>query len=288
MYRLKKRAIIVVMLALQSIFNAYSQEKEPVRYTDSNKGKVFFSWGGNRANFSTSDITFTGEDYNFTLSNVRARDKPKGYHIDYINPVNLTIPQTNAKIGYFISDKYAVSLALDHMKYVANQNQIVSINGEINLLEEEAGSLFNNTYNNDFIQLTDNFLRFEHTDGLNYIHAEILRYDDISSLFKIRNTDIFQLKLVEGFGGGVLYPKTNATLFSRQRADEFHVSGYGLSANLGLNFLFFKYFFMQLDLTGGYIDLGDIRTTLNSNDRASQNFFFLQRIVKFGGIFRLK
>jgi hypothetical protein len=27
------------------------------------------------------------EDYNFTIENMVAHDKPKGWHVDYINPV---------------------------------------------------------------------------------------------------------------------------------------------------------------------------------------------------------
>ena len=87
------------------------------------------------------------------------------------------------------------------------------------------------------------------------------RMDDISKLFKIRNTDIFQVNLTEGVGGGVLFPRTNATLLSKERNDEFHVSGYGMSVKGGINFTFFKHFFIQGELKGGYIDLPDIRTT---------------------------
>jgi hypothetical protein len=34
--------------------------------------------------FYKSDITFKGNNYNFTLENAAAQDKPKGWHIDYI------------------------------------------------------------------------------------------------------------------------------------------------------------------------------------------------------------
>jgi hypothetical protein len=47
---------------------------------------------------------------------------------------------------------------------------------------------------------------YEHTDGLNYINTEFSRHDDISSLFKIQNTDKIQINLTEGVGVGLLYP----------------------------------------------------------------------------------
>ncbi|AUS05868.1 hypothetical protein [Pseudotamlana carrageenivorans] len=265
----------------------FGQDTKPIKYTASNKGKIFFSWGGNRESFSKSDISFKGKNYNFTIKDVTAKDKPKGWHIDYINPTRLTIPQTNAKVGYFISDNYTVSIGVDHMKYVMDRNRTRTIDGYIYLPDTELGSAFNGTYNNEVVFVSEDFLKFEHTNGLNYVYAEFARYDDISKLFNIRNTDKFQINITEGLAGGALYPKTNTTLLKKERYDEFHVAGYGFSAHAGLNLTFFKYFFMQLDLKGGFINMPDIRTTSNTAESASQHFFYLQRVIVFGGIFRI-
>jgi hypothetical protein len=84
-----------------------------------------------------------------------------------------------------------------------------------------------------------------------------------------------------------LYPRTNAKVFNKDRYDEFHISGYGISAKAGLNFTFFKYFFIQTELKAGYINMPDIRTTYDPIDRASQHFLFFQKVIAVGGIFRL-
>ena len=77
------RKIVYLTLLLSFVLNkTYSQEQEPDKYTASNKGKIFVYWGGNRGNFTDSDITFKGKNYNFRLNDVVSRDKPKGYHID--------------------------------------------------------------------------------------------------------------------------------------------------------------------------------------------------------------
>jgi hypothetical protein len=280
---------LLIVFFLYFFSYSFGQEIKPKNeiYTKNNKGKVFIYWGGNRGDFSKSDISFRGNGYNFSLKNVVAHDKPKGYHIDYINPTRMTIPQTNFRIGYFVSNHYSVSLGLDHMKYVLTQNQTSNISGFINLPETENGSVFNGEYVDDNITLTKDFIIFEHTDGLNYINTEIARVDDISNLFNIHNTDIFQINLTEGVSGGLLLPKTNSTLLSKERNDNFHISGYGLSAKAGLNLTFCKHFFIQGDIKGGYINMNDIRTTRFTEDRASQSFFFLERIIVLGGIFRI-
>ena len=140
---------------------------------------------------------------------------------------------------------------------------------------------------NGQILLTEDFLTFEHTDGLNYINTEFCRVDDISKWFNLPNTDKFQINITEGVGAGFLYPKTNAKLLGNERHDDFHISGYGVSAKAGLNFTFFKHFFLEAELKGGYIDMNDIRTTKNNSDKASQHFLFFQRIIAIGGIFKI-
>lgn len=269
--------------------NVYSQEQpvNPTKYTAHNKGKMYIFWGGNRESYSSSDIHFKGDDYDFTLYDVQAHDKPKGWHIDYINPARMTIPQTNLRIGYFINDHYNISIGFDHMKYVMTQDQIARIGGVVGNSYPNYAGVYLPSGNNT-IDLTDgSFLEFEHTDGLNYVNTEFCRVDDISKLFKIRNTDKFQINITEGVGAGILYPKTNSKLLGKERHDDFHVSGFGISAKVGLNFTFFKYFFIQTELKGGYINMNDIRTTNDPADSASQHFLFLQRIIAFGGIFSL-
>ena len=268
------------------IFSQYSFSQEtvenPEKYTAHNKGKFYIFWGGNRESFSKSDIRFKGADYDFTLHNVSAHDKPKGFHIDYFNPARMTIPQTNLRIGYFISDHYNISIGFDHMKYVMYNDRRVSYSGYY----PNPGTYNENPANGE-LTLDEDFLLFEHTDGLNYVNTEISRVDDISKLFRIGNTDKIQVNITEGIGGGFLYPKTNTTLLGKDRYDEFNIAGYGVSAKVGLNVTFFKYFFIQTELKGGYIEMNNIRTTQDKADSAEQNFWFLQRILTVGGIFRI-
>ncbi len=282
------KKIVSLLIALLSLTSLAQTENlvdltiQSEKYTAHNKGKFFFYWGGNRGYYSTSDIRFTGADYDFTLENASAHDRPKGYHIDYINPSKMTIPQTNFRLGYFFNDHYNISVGVDHMKYVMSQNKVVSYSG--NYPNE---GTFGESLPGNEVLLTDKFLTFEHTDGLNYINSEITRVDDISKWFNLPNTDKFQINLSEGFGAGVILPKTNTKLFTKERYDEFHLSGFGISAKAGLTFTFYKHFFIQTELKTGYIEMNDIRTTYSKADKAQQNFWFLQSTIAFGGIFKI-
>jgi hypothetical protein len=264
--------------------SVFSQEtiKSQDKYTSHNKGKFFVSWGGNRDSYSKSDITFKGTDYNFTIYDVTAHDKPKGWHVDYINPGRMTIPQTNFRMGYFVNDHYSVAIGVDHMKYVMNQDIIVRYTGNYpNRYSYAEG------FGDHLVRLTESFLTFEHTDGLNYVNTEVSRHDDISKIFNIKDTDKIQVNLTEGIGAGFLFPKTNAKVFNKERHDDFHVAGYGASVKAGLNVTFFKHFYIQTEVKGGYINMPDIQTTFSDTDSASQEFFFFQKIIAVGGLFRI-
>lgn len=279
--------LVIVLLSISSFAQTENLVDLPIqseKYTAHNKGKFFAYWGWNKAFYSKSDIHFTGSNYDFTIHDVMAHNRPKGIHIDYINPTRVTIPQTNVRIGYFISDKYSVSIGYEHMKYVMDNFKVVPISG---YYPNQNDNNFGEYVNGSEVNLTPEFLAFEHTDGLNYINTEISRMDDISKLFHLPNTDKVQINVTEGIGGGILYPKTNAKVFDKERHDEFHLSGYGLSAKAGLNITFFKYFFVQSEIKAGYINMNDIRTTYSNTDKAEQQFWFVQPMIVFGGIFRL-
>ena len=76
-------------------------------------------------------------------------------------------------------------------------------------------------------------------------------------------------------------------MLEKERHDDFHISGYGLSIGAGLNITFLKHFFIQADLKGGYINMPNVKISTSSLDGASQDFFFLQNNILIGGRFRL-
>lgn len=264
-----KKYLLGAILSLLC-FNALTQKITPTP-KDSKKGKVFFSWGWNRANYSKSNIHFAGTDYDFTLKKTVAKDKPLDFSIDgYLNIKNITIPQYNYRIGVFLNDKYSISYGFDHMKYVVVNDQVTKIDGEIHL----PGSSFNGSYHDDDIVISKNFLLLEHTDGLNYINFELRRNDKIFAHKKI------QIDFIEGIGAGTMMPRTDATLLGKKRHDKFHFAGYGLAALIGTRVQMGRNFFLQSDFKIGYSNLYNIRTTEYHADKADQDFFFYQ--LNFG------
>lgn len=280
---MNKRFYILTIFALLLTFPILAQEAAPKVDETSNKGKLYVFWGWNRGWYSNSDIHFKGDNYDFTLKDVEAKDRQSPFSFGlYFKPSTITIPQTNFRVGYFINDKYDISFAVDHMKYVMVQNQQTEITGDIN-----DGTAFDGTYTNEEIMLTQNFLIFEHTDGLNYLNVEITRNDNVLKFLNVTmNPDKFQLDLLFGAGIGGLLPKSNVTLWNNQRHDDFHLAGYGIGVKTGLNATFFKHFFIRSEYKAGFIHMPDIRTSPDPSDKASQHFTFTQLNFNIGVAFK--
>ena len=268
--------VIVFLISLQGF------SKDEIKKSG-NKGKFYLYWGWNRATYSNSDINFSGNNYNFTLDNVIAKDRQSPVDLGlYLNPATVTIPQVNYRLGYFFKEIYSLSIGVDHMKYVVVQDQVVNINGSIN----ESGTEYDGVYQNEPIAIKANFLMFEHTDGLNYINLSLRRHDNIYSLKRI-GLKHGSINTILGVGSGILLPRTNTTLLKNERYDEFHLSGFGLDLTCGVNITLGKWFFIQSELKGGFIDMPDIRTTQYSSDKAKQYFGFVQANIIVGASFRL-
>lgn len=259
-----KKILIFTLVGLFSL-NLAAQREAAYK-----KGKFYAFWGWNRSHYTNSNIHFKGADYDFTLHQAIAHDKLSSvsYH-NYLQLDRITIPQTNFRVGYFFKDDMAISIGVDHMKYVVDQNQTMKVSGKV-------PDKFAERVQNNQIQMTEDFLQFEHTDGLNYINAEFEYYHNFYK------NGILKVNGLVGGGAGILLPKTNATLFGQERHDKFHLAGFGLNGKVGADVLLWDLFFLRCEGKEGYINMPSIRTSYDKKDKASQHFWFAEIDFLFG------
>lgn len=276
--KLPSRILVLLFFALISVLTSAQSHYDWV-IKNERKGEFFAYWGWHRTQYSSSNIHLIGPDYDFTLQGVIAKDKVHPILIDYFHPQYVTLPQNNYGFGYFISDNWALSLNMDHMKYVVQNGQSVAINGNINT--SVAGS-YEGQYHGEQIELSPDFITYEHTDGLNYLN---IAADWMPTIWISKNGNQ-QVSLIANSGLGLLIPKTNVTLFNTWHRDEFALSGWGINAGAGVRFFVYKRFYIQALVKGGFIHLWNVNT-LGDGHRAQQHFTFLTEIGTFGFSFRL-
>ncbi len=266
---MKKALVLLTILAVQLLNSQGINDR---------KGQFFVSGGVNRSFYSTSDISFKGTDFNFTLQNVKADDRR------YLDTEGFTFSQANLKIGYFFNDNYNIVFGFDNMKYVLRNGEDVRIKGAIatgEYLYNEVLYNFDNIYDYNNIHLSDPFLLYEH-DGLKYIYTGVNRFDNLNKLLGI-NTDKFEVNLEEGIDFGFVMPKTNTTILGNDKYENSGIVGFGMSANAGVNLTFFKHFFVKAAIKYGYINMKDSRVAINdASATVNQHFDFIESSYTFG------
>ena len=266
---MKKSAYILAFGICSNLMLA--QTTDEVANGGFKKGSFMVFWGWNRAAYTKSDIQFKGDGYDFQLNDVVAHDRQSDFRWNlYFNPGKITVPQVNYRITYFPKDRLGISIAMDHMKYVMDHNQSVDFNGYINDPKYAA------MVKDGKIDLSDQqFLSFEHTDGLNYLSVAAQKYVPV---VQRKNIDLYW-----SYGGGVgaIIPKSNITLMGFERSDRFHLAGFGTDIRSALSLVLWNHLVAQVEGKYGYINLPDVKTTLNDKpDKAMQDFAYGQ--INFG------
>ena len=239
------------------------------------QGQWYVYWGWNWSSYTKSDINFQGADHDFVLHDVIGDDRQTIFTLKkYFHPEYFTTPQYNVRIGKYLKNNWDVSFGIDHMKYVVRQNQAVTISGNIN----DGRTVFDGTYNDTPIDITRGLLLYEHTDGLNYVNFSLRK-----NVFLTKADKKLTIDMLYGAGTGLLIPRSDVTLLGRQRHDNFHFAGYGLDLVGGFRFTFKKRLFFQSELKAGFINMPDVRTSVDKATKASQNFGYFQYNILFGG-----
>ena len=253
-------------------------KKLPERYATG----FYFYWGYNRASYSTSTLHLKGPSCDFTLYDVKAHDRPTKFTFDdYFSPTEIWIPQYNYRLGYHINHRWAVSLGLDHMKYVVDLNQVVRMSGVIN---ESASPYYSGAYLNRAVLLEYDLLNFEHTDGFNLVSLDA-EYKRPVYLHPSRH---FAVEWMLGAGGMWPVTKTDVRVFGKGINNDFQIPGLAFAGKTGLKFYFFKRLFVMAETKVGYATLPSIRLEQSAATSAAHNFFFWEKTGAIGFNFYLK
>jgi hypothetical protein len=280
---------IVAMTVRSSHVFAENLEQTPVVVVASSNSpsnqvaifkKFFIYLGYNRSFFSPSSIKFKGKGHNFELKNVTASDRASDWGSVYFT--NGSVPQYNLRLGYRFAPHWNVSFGVDHMKYVVDAGQTVVINGTI---KSSASEKYAGTYRGDSIFLEKDFLTFEHTDGFNYLPFELESQHPVDFLHQLGLPDAKFLSLIGGVGFGAVVPRSDVRLFGKGRNHYWNLSGWGTSMHVGIQLDMWNTLFARFTGKYGRVELKDIPTTGQGNDRAEQLIHFMENLMSLGYVF---
>lgn len=239
--------------------------------------QFYMTWGYTRAMYSKSTIHFrdvsgryhdaTGKyaNYDFTVYNVKAKDRPDFHQIPDV--VNLTIPQYVIHAGYMFNNKWGVELNYDHTKYVVTDWQRVHISGEIDGKQVDGDTILDPV----------NFLHFEHTDGANFGMLNAVRKIEL-----YHPSSRFILSAVVKPGAGIVVPRTDVTLFGERLNNAWHIAGWIVGVESGLRLEFARRGFFEFVGKGVYAGYERSLVLGKGNGNASHRFFAGQLTATIG------
>jgi hypothetical protein len=244
------------------------------------KGNLVLQLGFSSNYFLNSTVEMTGSTYDFQLENAKIDQPSLG--LPKPNFRDLTNAQYKVKVGYNIRRGVLLSFGLDNLKY-SLPKQTLTINGQVASNYDQIGGLsgvFNQT------QINMDTLGFGFAvSSAKYIHMEL---ELVQNLFRTAKRN-FVLNAVYGFGAGLLH--SNATFDFGPAAYQNGIaglSGIGVHVNAGLRFEFFKYFFIQPNLSGGMLFQNQLKMDVSeAKNVASHRVGFGQTSVVCGTVLYL-
>jgi hypothetical protein len=256
--------IVLLLLATLLSIETYAQGLKIPRPQFSG---IYFQWGYNRDWYSKSDFHMKGDDYDFTIYDVVAKDKPD-FSSFRNTPWDITIPQNSYRLGMYLNKKrtHAIEINYDHAKYVQVDNQKLHLKGNIK-----------GEYIDDIVDLGQYFVHVEHTNGANFYH---LNYVGQTEILHNKKKNRPWATAVWKAGGGVVIPKSFIILFYEKLDNKFHVAGYIFSAEAGLRFYPFKNLFLEATVKGGYANY--VNALAIGTGRFSHDFYYAEVLGHVG------
>ncbi|WP_229311419.1 hypothetical protein [Larkinella rosea] len=257
---------------LQPVFAQQSLPENSIKL-GKRRGSFYFTWGYNRDWYTKSTIRFrntTTDNYDFTFIDAKAHDSPD--FASFYKLTSLTIPQYDANLGYFFNDKHdlGIELSWDHLKYVVTDNQVIHVKGQIRERPIDKDTL-----------VTPDFVHLQHTNGNNYLMINLVKRQ------KLWHSNAFQLSAIGKVGAGPLISYTISTVLGNEDPGYFHYHGVVAALSGGFKLDILKYFFLQTDLQGAWVDYTNTKLGADHQGLATHHFYSLQYKYLFGFNFPL-
>lgn len=252
------------------------------------EGKWYFSWGYGRQQYAPSDIHISqpslGND--FTLHQVNASDYPGsvGDAVNAFVKLDLTSPQENVRIGYFLNPEktFAIELNYDHSKYNTDAGQTVTYSGTINTPQGVTSPLV----------LTPAVFSYALHNGFNHIMVNAVWFHHLHGPIQEQG----ELQLISRLGAGILLPHADNRVFGvlndvgpkGERVccfgsrDWWQVNGWTAGAEVGVRYRIYKSIYLEATQKFAY---GALRGVPVNQGTADHTVWMSEQVFSTGFLF---
>jgi len=259
------QSILLVMCLLS--LNVHAQKKERI-------GEFYFSWGYNKDYYTNTDVSIQQPSLNnnFTFKNTQLVDHP-GWD-EALLSMELSIPQYNYRIGYFIDkDKdLAFEINFDHTKALFKNDQIVRMVGTYHNRQVDSSFVFSKTGTGT----SKNYYYLN--NGANFLLFNIVKRKRFNKFSK----SPFALDGLAKIGIGPLIPHVENSLFGEKNEQKFQFGGWNTGVEYALRSTFKKHIYLEF---AGKLDYAYYYGLDVYQGKAKQAFGTLEFILNLGYTF---
>lgn len=262
------RYSFILILLLIPLMSMAQRKKKRVSYAE---GTLYGSYGYNWTSYSKSNLRLQGNGYDFTLLGLRAHDLPESYNpLTIFDQSKTSVPQFNARLGYYFWNHWAISVGVDHLRYIQSHGTPVRISGNI---DPGIDANFSGTYDGEEISPEGDQIHYANSNGLNFLRLGV---NHTNMLLRSDDDSRFVLTYNLGLDVGGLFTNNDFTFQDLTSERTSSMSGYGISMNAGLRFEFFRYFFIQPSFAGG------VQHQLHVQTRPNNPYSFAKQAYLYG------
>jgi hypothetical protein len=245
MKRFYKGSVFIILL----FFSLSSYSQITAVTSSGGIGKLWMQFGYNRAYFFPGDITFQGQGYNFTVSKAQANDDWEFAGADHWDT---QMPQFTYRLGYFFNSEemWGLEAGYTWVNYVLPVNAKVKVKGNIHdtLVDGDA-------------YLTEDFLRYAHTNGSGYAELKLVKG---FLIYGNRNYNHMFFALGK-FGGGVAITRTAASVLGKKEQNDFNLSGFTGTLESMVKYTYKSHWNIETGLKGDFVDYTNVLTAEKGN-----------------------
>lgn len=235
-------------------------------------GAIFAQFGYNRSGFSKANINVEANTYKYTLHKTalsdNEEDKKMGAYF------SSSSPQFSAKIGYFVAHKWAITASFDRYNSYFKNNQEVELEG---VFSPNSHSIYNGSVSESILLNREEF-NIVQRRGMNIISLGVQRNDMLGRTKKAE----FALHLLYGLKVGMILTNTEYTYDHSTVKNLTSVSGFALTADVGIRMDFFQYVYLQLGVNGGLLNQSNLKLSTNSDIKGKQVVGFISPNISLG------
>ena len=264
--------LIAVFFLISLVFIQPLWGQRKTKLNTNGQGAIFAQFGYNRSAYTKANINVKSNNYNYTLHKTALSDNEEEKKMGAY--FSSTSPQFSAKLGYFIANKWAITASFDRYNSFFKNKQKVELEG---VFSPNSHSIYSGSVAETILLDREEF-NIAQRRGMNIISLGVQRND---MLGRTKRSE-FAIHVLYGLKAGMILTNADYTYNYSTTKGLTSVSGFALTADVGVRLDFFQYVYIQIGVNGGLLNQGNLKLSPSADTKGKQVVGFISPNISLG------